>query len=207
MLSDALVILSFKGFIWDFKLSISASSLLNSLASLKSLFRLRFSCLLVRGASSNSGLSLSSIGSQVDICGSPEEAPLPGGDGGGLEGLGVSVILGPEVLEVHYPEEKLLIQLFSIESNLSIYALSRELLILALSCSPFYIIYNKMDNNYKDLRHIRHKEFNEFMKGKGFKGRNNYKLKDLKAMFGFKPMITGSPVTISAMRGPEAPFQ
>ena len=55
-----------------------------------------------------------------------------------------------------------------------------------------------MDNNYKDLRPIRHKEFNEFIKGKGFKGRNNYKLKDLKAMFGFKPMITGSPVTISS---------
>ena len=54
-----------------------------------------------------------------------------------------------------------------------------------------------MDNNYKDLRPIRHKEFNEFVKGKGFKGRNNYRLKDLKAMFGFKPMITGSPVTIS----------
>ena len=51
-----------------------------------------------------------------------------------------------------------------------------------------------MDNNYKVLRPIRHKEFNEFIKGKGFKGRNNYKLKDLKAMFGFKPMITGSPV-------------
>ena len=45
---------------------------------------------------------------------------------------------------------------------------------------------------------IRHKEFNEFIKGKGFKGRNNYKLKDLKAMFGFKPMITGSPVMISS---------
>ena len=45
---------------------------------------------------------------------------------------------------------------------------------------------------------IRHKEFNEFIKGKGFKGRNNYKLKDLKAMFGFKPMITGSRVTISS---------
>ena len=45
---------------------------------------------------------------------------------------------------------------------------------------------------------ITHKEFNEFIKGKGFKGRNNYKLKDLKAMFGFKPMITGSPVTISS---------
>ena len=44
---------------------------------------------------------------------------------------------------------------------------------------------------------IRHKEFNEFVKGKGFKGRNIYKLRDLKAMFGFKHMITGSPVTIS----------
>ena len=51
-----------------------------------------------------------------------------------------------------------------------------------------------MDNNYKDLTPIMHKEFNEFIKGKGFKGRNNYKLGDLKAMFGFKPMITGSPV-------------
>ena len=49
-----------------------------------------------------------------------------------------------------------------------------------------------------DLTPVRHKEFNEFIKGKGFKGRNNYKLKDLKAMFGFKPMITGSPVTISS---------
>ena len=49
-----------------------------------------------------------------------------------------------------------------------------------------------------NLRPIRHKEFNEFIKGKGFKGRNNYKLRDLKAMFGFKPMITGSPVTISS---------
>ena len=55
-----------------------------------------------------------------------------------------------------------------------------------------------MDNNYKDLRPIRHKEFNEFIKGKGFKGRNNYKLRDLKAMFGFKPMITRSPVIISS---------
>ena len=45
---------------------------------------------------------------------------------------------------------------------------------------------------------ITHKEFNEFIKGKGFTGRNNYKLKDLKAMLGFKPMITGSPVTISS---------
>ena len=50
----------------------------------------------------------------------------------------------------------------------------------------------------KDLRPITHKEFNEFIRGKGFKGRNNYKLNDLKAMFGFKPMITGSLVTISS---------
>ena len=45
---------------------------------------------------------------------------------------------------------------------------------------------------------ISHKEFNEFIKGKGFKGRNNYKLRDLKAMFGFQPMVTGSPVMISS---------
>ena len=50
----------------------------------------------------------------------------------------------------------------------------------------------------KDLTPITHKEFNEFIKGKGFKGRNNYKLRDLKTMFGFKPMITGSPVMISS---------
>ena len=50
----------------------------------------------------------------------------------------------------------------------------------------------------RDLTPITHKEFNEFIKGQGFKGRNNYKLSDLKAMFAFKPMITGSPVTISS---------
>ena len=64
----------------------------------------------------------------------------------------------------------------------------------------FSILYTniKMDKVFleKDLCPITHKEFNEFIKGKGFKGRNNYKLRDLKAMFRFKPMITGSPVTI-----------
>ena len=50
----------------------------------------------------------------------------------------------------------------------------------------------------KDLTPITHKELNEFIKRKGLTGRNNYKLKDLKVMFGFKPMITGSPVTISS---------
>ena len=57
---------------------------------------------------------------------------------------------------------------------------------------------DKVFQELKELVPITHKEFNEFIKGKGFKGRNNYKLKDLKAMFGFKPMITGSPVTISS---------
>ena len=50
----------------------------------------------------------------------------------------------------------------------------------------------------KDLCPITHEELSEFIKGKGSIGRNNYKLRDLKAMFGFKPMITGSPVTISS---------
>ena len=50
----------------------------------------------------------------------------------------------------------------------------------------------------KELTLIRHKEFNKFIKGWGFKGGNNYKLKELKAIFGFKPIITGSPVTISS---------
>ena len=57
-----------------------------------------------------------------------------------------------------------------------------------------------MDKDFREVdpKPIIHKEFNEFIKGKGFKGRNNYRLTDLKAMFGFKPMITGSPVTISS---------
>ena len=60
----------------------------------------------------------------------------------------------------------------------------------------------KMDKVFreKDLTPITHKEFNEFIEEKGFKGRNSYKLRDLKAMLGFKPMITGSPVTISSDR-------
>ena len=59
-----------------------------------------------------------------------------------------------------------------------------------------------MDKDFleKDLHPITYKEFNEFIKRKGFKGQNNYKLRDLKAMFGFKSMITGSSVTISSHR-------
>ena len=50
---------------------------------------------------------------------------------------------------------------------------------------------DKVFRENKELVPITHKEFKEFIKGKGFTGKNNYKLKDLKAMFGFKPMITG----------------
>ena len=39
-----------------------------------------------------------------------------------------------------------------------------------------------------DLKPVSHKQFNEFIKGKGFKERNDHKLKELKAKFGFKPM-------------------
>ena len=45
---------------------------------------------------------------------------------------------------------------------------------------------------------ISQKEFNEFIKGKRFKGRNEYKLKDLKAKFGFKPMYDRRTLTISS---------
>ena len=33
-----------------------------------------------------------------------------------------------------------------------------------------------------DLKPISHKQFNEFIKGKEFKGRNDYKLKELKKL-------------------------
>ena len=48
------------------------------------------------------------------------------------------------------------------------------------------------------LRPISHKDFNEFIKGKGFKGRNEYKLKDLKAKFGFKPIYNRRTLMISS---------
>ena len=47
------------------------------------------------------------------------------------------------------------------------------------------------------LRPITHKEFNEFIKGKGFKGRDNYKLRELKVMFGLRPIIIGKPISVS----------
>ena len=55
----------------------------------------------------------------------------------------------------------------------------------------------------KELIPISHKDFNEFIKGKGFVGRNNYKLKELKAMFGFKPLDTHKGVTVTIDDGKE----
>ena len=49
-----------------------------------------------------------------------------------------------------------------------------------------------------DLKPISHKEFNKFMKGKGFEGRNNYKLKMLKSIFDFKPMYDRRTLVISS---------
>ena len=49
-----------------------------------------------------------------------------------------------------------------------------------------------------DLQPLNHKQFNEFRKGKGFKGRNDYKLKELKAKFGFKPMYDRRMLVISS---------
>ena len=58
VLWDALVILSSRASIWDFKLLFSSSKFLNFLASLESLFCLCLSCLLVKRAS-NSGCLIS----------------------------------------------------------------------------------------------------------------------------------------------------
>ena len=49
-----------------------------------------------------------------------------------------------------------------------------------------------------DLKPISRKQFNEFIKGKGFKGRNNYKLKQLKAKFGFKSTYNRRTLPISS---------
>ena len=49
-----------------------------------------------------------------------------------------------------------------------------------------------------DLKPINHKQFYELIKGKGSKGRNNYKLKELKAKFGFKPVYDRRRLVISS---------
>ena len=49
-----------------------------------------------------------------------------------------------------------------------------------------------------DLKPISHNQFNKFIKDKGFKGRNDYKLKKLKVKFGFKHMYDRRTSVISS---------
>ena len=89
VLLNALVILSSKASIWDFRLLISVSRLMNFLASLESLFHLRLSCLLIMGASNSGCLTSffhSRSSSQVDICGGRfgSQVDICGAGGGGL---------------------------------------------------------------------------------------------------------------------------
>ena len=49
-----------------------------------------------------------------------------------------------------------------------------------------------------ELKPISHKEFNAYIKGKGFKNKNDYTLSDLKAKFGFKPLVERRKLVISA---------
>ena len=48
-----------------------------------------------------------------------------------------------------------------------------------------------------DLKPISHKEFNEFIKGKGFERRKDYTLGDLKVKFHFKPMVKKRALVVS----------
>ena len=48
-----------------------------------------------------------------------------------------------------------------------------------------------------ELKLISYKEFNAFIKCRGFKDRNDYMLKDLKAKFGFKPLKVRIALVVS----------
>ena len=48
------------------------------------------------------------------------------------------------------------------------------------------------------LKPISHKEFDEFIKGKGFKGRKGYALRDLKAKFSFMPLVKRRVLVVSS---------
>ena len=62
---------------------------------------------------------------------------------------------------------------------------------------------NNVEDKNRELIPISHKDFNEFIKGKGFVGGNNYELKELKAMFGFKPLTNNKQVTVTIDDGEE----
>ena len=49
-----------------------------------------------------------------------------------------------------------------------------------------------------ELKLVSHKDFNEFIKGTGFKGRSDYALKDLKTKFGFKLLYDRRSLVVSS---------
>ena len=48
-----------------------------------------------------------------------------------------------------------------------------------------------------ELKPVSHKEFNEFRKGKGLKEKMDYASKDLKAKFGFRPLVKWRALVVS----------
>ena len=48
-----------------------------------------------------------------------------------------------------------------------------------------------------ELKPISHKEFNDFIKGKRFRGRKDYTLKDLEAKFGFNLLVERRVLVVS----------
>ena len=52
-----------------------------------------------------------------------------------------------------------------------------------------------------ELKPISHKEFKEFIKGKGLRGRNDYTLRDLKAKFSFQPLVEITALVVSGFFG------
>ena len=58
----------------------------------------------------------------------------------------------------------------------------------------------------EELKPISHKDFNEFIKGRGFANRNYYKLEDLKAMFGFKSLKERVRLVVSS-EDPNSPME
>ena len=65
---------------------------------------------------------------------------------------------------------------------------------------------NQSSQSSRSLRPISHKDFNEFIKGRGFTNRNDYKLKDLKAAFGFKSLNERIQLVVSS-EDPKEPMK
>ena len=76
--------------------------------------------------------------------------------------------------------------------------LAREHMGIFLTLKMSELMCLKRNEQIESLRPISHKDFNEFIKGRGFTKRNDYKLKDLKALFGFKSLKERISLVISS---------